>query len=139
MRSIAVFTLAACLGLLAGQFYATAAPSPKTPPRVQLVGFTTDEFAGKDLGGIFGSYLKCQAEFPDSRVCSRREIQATVAIPDLIAGQTAWWAEVGGAECGEWRNVNTQGNIVRSDGTTDGTGARDCTELHHIACCALVP
>ena len=144
MRPLTVIALAAVVGLIASQFEATAAkPAPSSDPataRFQLVGFTSEEFAGRDLGGIFGAYLKCQIEFSSSRMCTLKEVAETVAIPDLMAGQTAWvWNTVGGSECGQWRDVTTQGKIVRSDGSSNALGERDCTELHHIACCALVP
>ena len=52
------------------------APAPASS-RFQLVGFTSATYTG-DMGGHFGVTQKCQLEFPGSRMCTVKEVAATI-------------------------------------------------------------
>ena len=140
-----------------GAVEVTNLSTSSSPSRFQLVGFTSVPYDG-DMGGHFGVTLKCQIEFPNSRMCSL-EVAATTAIPAGLSGD-AWVHSArrvgsqlgppsapGGAlfdadvratssSCRAWRGGGS-GQLVGSDGVA--ASRIGCDEARSIACCASVP
>lgn len=124
-------------------------PPAAVAARFQFVGFTTDSFSG-DLGGFFGGHLKCQMDFPQSRMCTIGEVQGTTTIPGGVATDTAAWVnqvvagssdgEISPAGCDSW-TTDFQPHIGFLIEFTHGgrIAQRPCSLSHPIACCALVP
>ncbi len=140
MRSLVVIALAAATGLVTSQFYAYAAKPPDpSPPRFQLVGFTTDTLPGGGQGsGLLALSRTCGVEFIDARQCSAREViesTASLAVVSGVAAFTgiAWvraepppgssgmswsgWGYDGDTTCGSWLNgtSNRLGLVVTVD------------------------
>ena len=99
MRPVFVVALAAAAGLLASQFYATAAPALKEPLRFQLVGFTSDRLPGGS--GVIDFTRACHVELgDDSRMCTSVEVMETSVVPSNLpafdAGHVSTsWAQSG--------------------------------------------
>jgi hypothetical protein len=126
---------------------------------IQLIGFTST-FSTGNLGGVLGSTLKCQQEFPLSRMCTFEEIQKSTNLPAV--GQYpdfAWMEPISGSCSGDhiingvertiqWTCDDLEGAPCRFPGATgrafESTGSLNnieipCSEQIPIACCALVP
>ena len=121
------------------------------PPRFELVGFTAATFQGDT--GVFGFTLGCQAEFPDSRMCTSKEAIETVNVPNDLAGQGQAWImpvqagttnssfDVSGAQlegtCGGWASSSSGARGFAMDG--DGRFVEPpamCDVFRPVACCA---
>ena len=119
----------------------------------QLVGFTRGTYDG--TRGTLNYALACQAEFPNSRMCSADEIRNTVAVPPA-PGKGAAWVEAQsraclqitnapreGAEepnnCQGWRS-NASSELGMAIDLADKYGALGplgCDQMLRIACCAI--
>ena len=120
--------------------------SPAILPRFQLVGFTSAVYDGK-LGGFFGAALKCQQEFPESRLCHISEAVETTEIPTGLSG-LAWveFSTDGQGSCRGWNSNLATSRTVRvlaNDGSSVNsetlTRMAHCGQSLYLACCALVP
>ena len=134
----------------------TNPPTASPPERFQLVGFTSAAMLGNT--GVLGFTLACQAEFPDSRMCTTQEVVETVVVPSL-SGPDAWvrpvfimdpetgrYAETISGEVGTAQILNCSGWKIGVAGqrgfAATATGSfelRGCFEALPVACCALVP
>ena len=135
-------------------------PSPASPTaRFQLVGFTSASNFGNE--GVLGFTLNCQAEFPDSRMCTSQEVMETVTVPGSLTG-SAWVRPVfvplgtgaviiaardisgvvvgSGIDlaCDGWRSrsLSQRGLAVSATGSFASSA---CDQAFGVACCALVP
>ncbi len=116
--------------------------------RFELVGFTLDTIFA-DVG-FLGLTSACQVDFPESRVCSTREIAETTAVPPGLSG-FAWVIPVGGDNDPVFdgalsvrtcfsdgpftsRNANNAGTVIDADSGSMTT--RPCNVARPVACCA---
>ena len=126
-------------------------PLTCTPARFQLVGFTSATYTGA-MGGNIGVTQKCQLEFPDSRMCSQKEVEATTTLSAFITGKAWIHGDDGNSVLfsAEIRTNSTNGcNVWRSAdsfeigstvvGSTGLFGDDLCDVAKPIACCGLVP
>ncbi len=115
--------------------------------RYEFVGFSTAKSNG--AGGILKFTQVCQADFPNSRMCTSEEIIKTVNVPSAngegwVQPTTVGFAVYGGAyildksgiyvdTCSGWSSDNNAGLTVSTDGKF---GLTNCVEVLSIACCA---
>lgn len=125
----------------------------------ELVGFTSTTYLG--TAGVLGLTVGCQAEFPDSRMCTSVEVMQTVNVPAGLSGD-AWvrpvFVPVGtgsaatatldasglrdytndGLSCRAWSGFTSTGLVVSSDGAfSQPSGC--ATTPRSVACCAAPP
>ena len=121
-------------------------PLTCTPARFQLVGFTSATYTGA-MGGNIGVTQKCQLEFPDSRMCSQEEVEATTTLSAFITGK-AWIhshdsntgsALLPGSSCRSWHLENSLEVGTTVVGSTGLYHRDSCDVARPIACCGLVP
>jgi len=128
-------------------------PVTPTPMRFQLVGYTQATYQGDATP--FGLTRACQAEFPESRLCSSVEIMETVD-PDAAVGLAngpAWTRPVyitrsldaSGrhlanntrlSNCGQWTSGGDHGLTVDENGVTR---LIPCSSSLAVACCGIRP
>lgn len=120
----------------------------------ELVGFTTTTHHGDT--GVFGFTRACQADFPNSRMCTSVEAMNTVSLPVGLTGE-AWIrpvfvsstatsaADASGGETGFATSFTCFGWIGSSSGdkglTVDSNGrfrSLGCSPARAVACCREV-
>ena len=125
-----------------------------TTGRFQLVGFTTTTHLGNT--GVLGFTAACQAEFPESRMCSSQEILSTTVLPSSLSGK-AWVqptilpgdvnnvidasgvrSNVFGISCDGWSTIGFTGLTVDGGGSFNSSLAA-CVIPRSVSCCAVVP
>jgi hypothetical protein len=120
--------------------------------KYEFVGFSTAKSSG--AAGILKLHQLCQADFPNSRMCTSLEIIRTVNVPSatgsgwvqpLFVGSGAYaysvyTADASGIEdipnemtCYGWSDIYRRGLTVSTDGKF---GQTECSEVLSIACCA---
>jgi hypothetical protein len=113
-------------------------PPPAGAARFQLVGFTAAALSA--TSGVLGFTGACQAEFPESRMCTLQDILATVALPDLAIGTASAWIDPGeraGPECEGWTR-SSSGDFGLTLNKNGGYRREACDLVISVACCAPV-
>lgn len=132
-----------------------------SPPRFQLVGFTSVQRSCADIG-IRTFQETCQAEYPGSRMCTSAEILETTAIPTGLSGEafvrpilgaqlqttsvvdapTAVGGKVSNFTCGGWSGYNI-GFLVTDQFRFKFAGSTSSSSgfpaVASVSCCAPVP
>lgn len=151
LRRSTALAAAVLLSLMASAQLGRAKGS-RQPPGFHLVGFTTATFTGGE--GVLGFTHACQQQFPNTRMCTSREVMATTGLPVGLTGQ-AWVrpsfspngiqsVDASGIEgdsqsltCRGWSNPSTQSGLLVDDAGRFSAG--ECGSAHAVACCAYAP
>lgn len=120
----------------------------------ELVGFTSTTYLGN--AGVLGLTVGCQAEFPDSRMCTSVEVMQTVNVPAGLSGD-AWVRPVmigsgteasghayntAGLSCGGWSGTfaGTGLSVNATGGFFIDQSSQSClSTFRKVACCASAP
>lgn len=119
------------------------ASCPKLDPVLQFVGKTTAITSGHEL--FLGGKRLCQAEFPDSNICTTRDL-AEGDLPPLVDSESVWikpfWIDSEHEYTDRIKNDNsvTCHTVIKLDGFgVPLLSEVACNDSRSVACCALTP